>query len=273
MRTILIVNLGQDVTIKPESVGEKWWSHHIMNTKAYAAAALSGDEEGAVSALKELWKAVLDWQEITGCPVAGALMGEHTVLAKLLVDCFVTKAGEACTGTAVDGVVRNVEAHRKYFFKDPDQFVALFGPHAQLAGAYITDLAAGDMASFDNHFASALKNGHQLAEFTDRFIVPAKHSMGGPRRTSLGQASPANYISSSDFRAYVDQANASIKEISDIARAHDLSNEEIQKINSEIGKVSGFTIPMANAPSCGGPSPWLLAAGGILAGILLGTAV
>ena len=60
--------------------------------------------------------------------------------------------------------------------------------------------------------------------------------------------------------------------IADIARAYDLSNEDLQKINSEIGKVSGFTLPMANVPSQG-PSPWLLAAGGLFLGIIVGTAV
>jgi hypothetical protein len=273
MRTVPVVNLGQAAVFDAASPGEQWWSHHIENTRAYAEAALSGDEEGAVAALKELWKAVLDWQKLTGCQVAGALMGEHTVYAKLLADCFVTDAGEACTSTAVDAVGGNVEAHRKYFFKNPEEFVSLFGRHSELAGAYITDLAAGDMESFNRHFAEAIENGHQLAAFTDRVIVPLKHGLSGPRRSSLGQASPANYISTSDFRAYVEQANSSIKAIADIARAYDLSNEEIQKINSEIGKVSGFTLPMANVSTCEGPSPWLLLGAALVTGVIVGTAV
>ena len=280
MRSVPIVNLGQDAAPKTASPGEQWWSHHIMNTRAYAEAALSGDQEGAVAALKELWKAVLDWQELTGCPVAGALMGEHTVYAKLLADCFVTKAGDACTGTAVDAVGRNVEAHRKYFFANPGEFADLFGRHSELAGAYITDLAAGDTNSFDDNFEEAIRNGHDLAEFTDRVIIPArellksgsKSGLSGAHRSRLGQASQTNYISTADFRAYVEQANASMKAIADIARAYDLSNEDLQKINSEIGKVSGFTLPMANVPSQG-PSPWLLAAGGLFLGIIVGTAV
>lgn len=273
MRTIPVVNLGQDAAVKPASVGEEWWSHHIMNTRAYAEAALSGDEEGAIAALKELWKAVLDWQKLTGCPVAAALMGEHTVLAKLLVDCFVTGAGEACTSTAVDGVVRNVEAHRKYFFKNPEEFVSLFGRHSELAGAYITDLAAGDMESFNQHFGEAIENGQQLAAFTDRVIVPLKRGLsGGAHRSRLGQASPANYISTSQFKTYVDQANSSLKAIADIARAYDLSEEDLRKINTEIGKVSGFTIPM-ETPACEGPSPWVLGGAALLAGVLVGAAV
>ena len=68
MRTVRVVNLGQDAVVKPASVGEQWWSHHIANTRAYAEAALSGDEAGAIAALKELWKAVLDWQETRAAP-------------------------------------------------------------------------------------------------------------------------------------------------------------------------------------------------------------
>jgi len=278
MRTVPVVNLGQDAIVKIPSLGEQWWSHHIANTRAYAEAALSGDEAGAVAALKELWKAVLDWQEITACPVAGALMGEHTVFAKLLADCFVTKAGEACTGTAAEAIGRNVEAHRKYFRFNPQEFADLFSRHSELAGLYITDLAAGDMDSFNENFSEAIRNGEELAAFTDQFIVPGaanglKHGLSGARRSRLGQASPANFISSAEFKAYVDQANASIKAVADIARAYELSNEEIQRINSEIGKVSGFTVPLANIPACEGLSPWLLAGGALLVGVLVGTAV
>ena len=281
MRTVPVVNLGQDAVEKAASPGERWWSHHIANTRAYAEAALSGDEEGAVKALKELWKAVLDWQELTGCPVAGALMGEHTVYAKLLADCFATKAGDTCAGTSVDAVGRNVEAHRKYFFANPDDFADLFGRHSELAGAYITDLAAGDMDKFADDFEEAIRNGHDLAEFTDRVIIPArellksgsKRGLSGAHRSRLGQAPQTNYISTADFRAYVEQANASIKAIADIARAYDLSNEDLQKINTEIGKVSGFTLPMANIPASGGPSPWLLIGAALVTGVIVGTAV
>ena len=281
MRTIPVVNLGQDAVLQAASPGEQWWSHHIMNTKAYAEAALSGDEEGAVAALKELWQAVLDWQDLTGCPVAGALMGEHTVYAKLLADCFVTKSGDACTSTTVDAIVRNVQAHRKYFFANPDEFTDLFGRHSELAGAYITDLAAGDMNKFADDFEEAIRNGHELAEFTDRVIIPAreliksgsKKGMSGIHRSRIGQALQTNYISTADFRAYVEQANASLKAIADIARAYDLSNEDLQKINTEIGKVSGFTVPMANIPASGGPSPWLLIGAALVTGVIVGTAV
>lgn len=277
MRAVPIVNLGQDVAVQSPSVGEAWWSHHIANTRAYAEAAISGDEPTAIAALKELWKAVLDWQKITGCPMAGALMGEHTVFAKLLADCFATKAGEACAGTAAEAIVRNVEAHRKYFRFNPEEFADLFSRHSELAGAYITDLAAGDLNSFEENFSEAIRNGHEMAAFTDQFIVPGaqhdlKRGLSGAHRSRLGQASPANFISSADFKAYVDQANASIKAVADIARAYELSNEDLQRINSEIGKVSGFTVPMANPSACEGPSPWLLAGGALLA-LLVGTAI
>lgn len=267
MKAFPVVNLGQAVPVS--SVGEQWWTHHIANTRAYAEAALAGDTAAAVEAVKELWRAVLDWQNITGSPVAGVLIAEHTALAKLLVDCFASDAGEACTSTAVDAVVRNVETHRALFPKDPDRFSDLFGRHSELAGAYITDLAAEDMESFDRHFAEAIENGQELAAFTDRVFVPSfRRGLSGPK---LGQAAPANYITTEEFRAYVEQAKSSIKKVSDIAKDCGLSEADLQIINSEAGKVSSYTVPMANIPT--GPSPWLFAAGGLAAGLLVGSAI
>lgn len=166
MKTLRVVKLGQ-AEEQPVSPGWVWWKHHIDNTRAYAERALAKDWPAAADALKELWKAVIDWQKITGCPKAGALMAEHTMLAKLLVDCFVTNAGADCTSTAADAVARNVEEQRSLFPKEADRFADLFGRHSVLAGQYITDLAANDMESFNIHFQEAIENGHDLADFTD----------------------------------------------------------------------------------------------------------
>jgi len=270
MRTLRLVTLGQADEV--QSLGSQWWTHHIENTRAYAEAALAGDTPAAVAALKQLWRAVLDWQKLTGSDIAGALMGEHTVYAKLLVDCFAGKIGSACTTTAADAVGRNVESVRALFPVEPERFADLFGVHSTLAGQYITDLAAGDMSSFNVHFLEALTNGKQLADFTDRVILQSSGpSLSGRSRRRLGQA---NYITTDDFRAYVTQANSSMKAIADIARAYDLSSEELQAINSEIGKVSGFTIPMAQTPKCDAGSPSLLPLLGVgLLGVALGSVV
>lgn len=151
-----------------EARGQKWWRHHIMNTRAYLEAALAGDQNAAVAALGALWKAILDWQRITGSPVAGVLMAEHTALAKLLVDGFASDAGEAWTSTAADAIGKNVESHRLLFPQRKEEFARLFGEHSGLAGQYITDLANGRTEDFERHFAQALANGDVLAEFTDR---------------------------------------------------------------------------------------------------------
>lgn len=271
MRALRIVNLGQ--TAQAPSVGTQWWTHHIENTRAYAEASLGGDTQASVAALRELWKAVLDWQKLTGSDISGALMGEHTVYAKLLVDCFAGDVGTACTTTAADAVGRNVEATRALFPVEPERFAELFGVHSTLAGQYITDLAEGDMASFNVHFLEALKNGRELAAFTDRYLAnPLRAGLSGPVSRRLGQV--ANYITTDDFRAYVTQANSSMKAIADIARAYDLSPSELQTINSELGKVSGFTVPMSQTPQCEMPAPNLLPILGVgLFGVILGSVV
>lgn len=153
--------------------GRDWWLHHIRNTRAYAEAALAHDTQASLAAVGELWKAVLDWQKITGSPVAGVLIAEHTALAKLLVDCLAGSQGKACVDTAVSALLRNVASQAALFPKDPTGFAALFGPHTELAGAYVTDLANGDQASFQAHWADALKNGEDLGRFTDRTFFGA----------------------------------------------------------------------------------------------------
>lgn len=172
-----VVNLGQAGRMLPPqartgSAGQRWWSHHIANTRAYAEAVMAGDTGGAVKAVGELWKAVLDWQKLTGSPVAGILMAEHTALAKMLADGFAEKRGDAWTSSATSALIKNVETQSKLFPRDPEGFVALFGPHTELAGAYITDIANDDTDALNGHWAQALQNGADLAAWTDHTFGP-----------------------------------------------------------------------------------------------------
>jgi hypothetical protein len=90
-------------------------------------------------------------------------------------------------------------------------------------------------------------------------------------RPTLGQQKPVNYITTEDFAAYVTQAKSSLKMVADIARSYDLSDEDLRAIELEVGKVGGFTIPMAEVPkSDDGPS-WLMVGGALLAGGLIGS--
>lgn len=163
------VRLAQSTTTSPGTV---WWMHHILNTRAYAETTLRGDVPGSLKALGELWQAVLDWQSLTKSPVAGVLIAEHTALVKLLVDCLALGKGGSCADTAVDALIRNVETSGKLFPKDPTGFVAFFGPHTKLAGAYIADLANGDKTAFEDHWRQALRNGETLGRFTDQTFRP-----------------------------------------------------------------------------------------------------
>lgn len=173
-----VAHLGQVrmMTHRPAAgtIGVRWWSHHIANTRAYLEASLAGDTESALGALKELWDAVLQWQNITGSWAAGVLMAEHTALAKMLVDGFAQKAGPAWTSSAAAALGKNVESHAKLFPKDPAAFAELFGEHTRLAGEYITDLAEGRQKDFQEHFADAIRNGRDLAKFTDAAFASAR---------------------------------------------------------------------------------------------------
>ena len=164
-----MVRLAQPAAPAPAvSRGRQWWIHHIMNTRAYLEAALAGNLPLALGALKELWDAIKEWEQITGSWAAGVLIAEHTALAKLLVDCFAQDLGNTCTSTAADALGRNVAATRQLFPKDPDVFAVLYALHTTLAGQYITDLAQGNQEDFERHFAEALQNGEDLGAFTDR---------------------------------------------------------------------------------------------------------
>lgn len=150
------------------SAGQRWWLHHIMNTRAYLEAALAGDAAAAMKALQGLWSAAQTWQILTRSWVAGVLMGEHTVLAKQLIDGFARKAGSGWAASMAEALGKNVESTRKLFPRKPEEFAALFAIHTDLAGAYITDLVEGNGINFERHFGDALKNGRDLSAFTDR---------------------------------------------------------------------------------------------------------
>ena len=162
------VPIAQPGSRSAESPGRRWWMHHIFNTRALAEAAMAKDTPSALAAIAELWAAVKEWERITGSATAGVLMGEHTVLAKLLIECLAHKLGDSCAQTAVAALMRNVDSQAQLFPRQPEEFASLFGPHTELAGAYITDLAQGDQAAFQEHFAQAVKNGELLGTFTDR---------------------------------------------------------------------------------------------------------
>lgn len=145
--------------------GQAWWQHHIMNTRGYLEAVLDRNTEAALDALAELWKAVLDWQDITGSPTAGVLMAEHTALFKMLADGLA--AGNDWPAAAAEALAKNVQSTGQLFPKNPGEFEELFGEHTQLAGAYAIDLAEDRLEDFNQHFALALQNGDLLGQFVD----------------------------------------------------------------------------------------------------------
>jgi len=156
-----------DFPVRPsQSPARTWWSNHILHTRGYLEAALAGNEPAAVDALKALWKAVLDWQNLTRSPEAGVLMAEHTALFKLAADSL-AKGDSAGAEAAVAALAGNVESTGKLFPQDPAGFADLFGEHTRLAGAYALDLAEGNLEAFEADFSAALTNGDELQAFTD----------------------------------------------------------------------------------------------------------
>lgn len=155
----------------PLDEGLAWWAHHILSTRVLAEATFSKDKDGALGALMNLWSAVKDWERITRSAAAGILMAQHTILAGELISCMAAGGKSSCVDTAVNALTENVKATGKLFPVDPQGFAALFGPHTELAGAYITDLAKGDMVQFEKHWDEALLNGQLLQGFTDRTFL------------------------------------------------------------------------------------------------------
>lgn len=76
-----------------------------------------------------------------------------------------------------------------------------------------------------------------------------------------------SFITTTDFGGFVTQAKSSVKIIADIAKEYDLTDEERRTIETEVGKISGYTIPMA-APE-EGPG-WLMVAAALFAGGVVG---
>lgn len=78
---------------------------------------------------------------------------------------------------------------------------------------------------------------------------------------------PVNYVTTGSVDAFMTQAKSSIKAVADIASQYELTDEDRRAIESEVGKVSGFTLPMAELPK--GPS-WMTVGLAALAGGLVG---
>lgn len=90
----------------------------------------------------------------------------------------------------------------------------------------------------------------------------------------LGQSSPADRISVSDFDALQKAALASIGDIAQIARAHGLSPDEEASVRTATRKIEGYTVAMTPCPSekplVSSGLPWWAAG---LAGLAVGGAV
>lgn len=151
---------------KVPGAGVSWWEHHISATRNYLVAALTRNQADALGSVADLWNGVLVWQEMTGSPIAGVLMAEHTALAKLLVDALAAKDKDAGT-VAADALMANVQLSSQVFPRDPKTYATLLGEHVRLTGLYATALADEKVDEFGRHYQAAIENGRALGAFTD----------------------------------------------------------------------------------------------------------
>lgn len=92
-----------------------------------------------------------------------------------------------------------------------------------------------------------------------------------PAPVRMAQAAkPPSFITTTDFGGFVTQAKSSIKIVADIAKAYGLTSDERQLVDTEVNKISGYTIPMAQMET--GPS-WLMVAGALILGGVVGGAL
>lgn len=154
-----------------------WWEHHVNNTRQYVNGTFNKNPQQALKAVNELWDGVLKWCELVDDPLASALMGEHTILAKTLVDAAERglRPGEAELVT--ERFMKNADDQAGFYASKiagfpKDEFAQLFKGHIAATGAYILDAGRGDIPSLNQNYAKVLANRDQLAQFSKKYFAP-----------------------------------------------------------------------------------------------------
>lgn len=175
--------VGQTEESKPSlfsSPYTSWWFSHVNHTKDYVDAVFAGDQAKAVGAVRDLWHGVLDWGCLLSDDISAALMGEHTILVKILTDSAKTglRAGEADYLT--DYLLRNLESQTAHYKNSipnfpADEWKKLFKDHIVATGARILALSKNDKAAAEKAMSDILANRDKIAIFSDQnFPVRAR---------------------------------------------------------------------------------------------------
>lgn len=160
-----------------------WWTTHVEHTMQYAKAAKAGDRIGMLQHMLDLLRGLGVWGQIVkkkvgsdvNAMLAQGLMAEHIIGAKLLADRSPVD-DQMAVGIALQLVARNADAQAIFLGAAIEGFPAtdyrkLFGTHLEATANYIKDIASGNEASFNGHFAAAKKNAMDLDQFTAKALL------------------------------------------------------------------------------------------------------
>jgi hypothetical protein len=159
----------------------QWWIDHVKHTREYVNGVFNKKPQQVVEAVKGLWRGVMEWGHITGSGLASALMGEHTIIAKLFADSAERGFKPNESDYLVAYFLKNKDAQADLYASivpnfPKAEFVKLFTEHIVLTGAYIAAAAKGDMPTFKTNYQKVLDNMRALANFSlHAFPAPKLH--------------------------------------------------------------------------------------------------
>jgi len=160
-----------------------WWEHHVDNTRQYVNGVFNKKPEQALKAVGELWKGVSKWCDFVDDPLAGALMGEHTILVKTLVDAAERGIRPGEVELLTERLMKNADNQAGLYASEisgfpKDQFAQLFKGHIAATGAYILDAGRNDINALNQHYAKVLANRDQLAQFSKKAFAAGSEPVG-----------------------------------------------------------------------------------------------
>lgn len=168
----------------PQTCYGQWWIDHVTHTREYADAIFAKDDTAAAKAACGLWCGVNYWGYLAGSRMAAALMGEHTIMVKTLVDSAAKGLKDKEADYLTDYLMRNLDAQTGLYTKlvknfPADEWKTVFKDHIVHTGGYILALGKGDKTAFETEFALVLKNRDAMAAFADKIFAPPPIPMGG----------------------------------------------------------------------------------------------
>lgn len=145
-----------------------WWVDHGKAIADFATAVATRDRGRRLAAREALWQTTAKWGEITGHPLASALMADH--VAFLLAFGDAAAAGNKVgMGTLLGLATANVEEQAILYSVDSttfpqDHWRDAFLRHTVRTASYLAALMAGDMPGFEKAFSATLGTRDEIAK-------------------------------------------------------------------------------------------------------------